>query len=269
MFKLCIRCTEGKHFCGVDEGVKRFFARKDKKVIFFDMNRTLLDPDASFREAFIDVLEQMTGRWDSSDKPDPDALYSRYSAEWSKKASQRAKSAAVRGRWRQECLAAALEPAGLPAGEAAIRAFFRKVKDRQSELPVAYPQVAETVRRLSEHYRLAVLSNGSKEKQLRSLKQLKLISYFQEQHLFSSSDFGLRKPHTALFRKAAESIKVSPSAAVMVGNSWKNDVSGAVGAGMDAIWLHSGHTKKSSQRKIGSRKVIIIRRFEQLLDIFE
>lgn len=249
--------------------MKRIFTRDGKKAVCFDLNRTLLDPDASLHAAFTDVLEQMTGRWDGDNKPDPEHVYAAYAAEWKKKSALRAKSAAAKEKWRQQCLAAAFAPFGLPVGAAALRSFFRKVKERQEQLPRAYPHVVETVGRLAEHYRIAVISNGSREKQLQSLEQLKLTDFIKEQHLFSSSDWGVRKPHPTVFRKALEALKVPPGQAVMVGNSWKSDVIGAVGAGMDAVWLHPGHGKKSSQRKVGSRKIVIIRKFGQLLDIFE
>jgi putative hydrolase of the HAD superfamily len=53
-----------------------------------------------------------------------------------------------------------------------------------------------------------------------------------------SGAVGVAKPNPAFFRLALEAAGVEPSAALMVGDSYRADVRGAWSAGMDAVWLH-------------------------------
>jgi putative hydrolase of the HAD superfamily len=50
------------------------------------------------------------------------------------------------------------------------------------------------------------------------------------------------KPDPAIFRHALERIGATAREAVMIGDSWTNDVVGASAVGIRAIWLNrSGH----------------------------
>lgn len=248
--------------------VKQFFNPNTKQVIFFDMNHTLFDPVQSFHDAFHVVLSDWIGRLDTDEAFDPENVLERYLSEWRKKPKLRGKSAALAEKWKQECLANALKPYSIRLQEPALKSFFSKLKERQAAHPRLYPGVFDTVSQLADQYRLAIISNGSKEKQLSYMKAVKLLSYFQKEHLFSSASEGVRKPHSSLFLKALETMKIQPSQGVMVGDSWKNDIMGALRVRMDAVWIHPAHSKKTSQRKIGSEKIVIIRNFEQLKRIF-
>lgn len=248
--------------------VKRFFNPKGKRVIFFDMNHTLFDPVQGFHDAFRNVLSDWIGRWDSDEAFEPEKVFERYVSEWKKKPKLRSKSAALTQKWKQECLSCALKPYSIPLQESSAQSFFRKLKERQDSHPRLYPGVFDTVSQLAEQYRLAIISNGSKEKQLNVLKASKLLPYFKEEHLFSSASEGVRKPQSSLFLRALEVMHIEPGQGVMVGDSWKNDIMGAMRVRMDAVWIHPAHTKKISLRKIGCEKIVIIRKFEQLKRIF-
>ena len=69
-------------------------------------------------------------------------------------------------------------------------------------------------------------------------------SHFELQGLISatvsSSDHGLMKPHPSIFSAALQLLDVSAAEAVMVGDSVKHDVEGALGVGMRAVLLNRG-----------------------------
>ena len=71
-------------------------------------------------------------------------------------------------------------------------------------------------------------------------------SHFELQGLISatvsSSDHGLMKPHPSIFTAALQLLGVPAAEAVMVGDSVRQDVEGALGAGMRAILLNRGDT---------------------------
>lgn len=59
-----------------------------------------------------------------------------------------------------------------------------------------------------------------------------------------SGQVGVAKPNPAFYRMALDRAGVQPQDALMVGDSYRADVRGAWGAGMDAVWLdrHEGMT---------------------------
>jgi putative hydrolase of the HAD superfamily len=67
-------------------------------------------------------------------------------------------------------------------------------------------------------------------------------AHFDLQHLVcaavSSSDHGRMKPHPSIFRAAMQLADVAPADAMMVGDSVRQDVDGALNAGMRAVLLH-------------------------------
>ena len=54
-----------------------------------------------------------------------------------------------------------------------------------------------------------------------------------------SGEEGMHKPAAELFHRAAERLCVDPSRCLYVGDNPVNDVGGAIGAGMHAIWLRT------------------------------
>jgi HAD superfamily hydrolase (TIGR01549 family) len=69
-------------------------------------------------------------------------------------------------------------------------------------------------------------------------------SHFELQGLVSatvsSSDHGLMKPHPSIFTEALHLLGVAAGEAVMVGDSFKHDVIGALNVGMRAVLLNRG-----------------------------
>jgi len=248
--------------------MKRFFAPEQTKVIFFDMNHTLIDPHQSFYDSFLDVLNEYTGRWSGDGEYTQQSIVERYWDEWRKKLTQKRMNAVNRDKIRLACLKIALDPLPFTLNEAFLRTFLSRIKDKQTRTPTLVPGARDTLEKLAETYKLAIISNGNKEKVESQLRILDLSGVIPGERVFATLKGGARKPNPALFRQALQSVGVAPSQAVMVGNSWKNDVLGAVGAGIDAVWLHPGHSKKSSQRKLRNRKVIIVRKIDMLLSIF-
>nr|WP_150959529.1 HAD family hydrolase [Aneurinibacillus sp. XH2] len=245
--------------------MKRLFTPERKRVIFFDMNQTLLDPDSAYNESFIEVLQEYTDRWFSVERDGiARQALAKFHSEYNSRAGSKKRTSASRLQLRQSSLAAALKPLPLPQEPSFIQSLLQRIDARAQQSPKLFPGVLDTLEYLAPRYRLAIISNGRREKQERHLTALGLDKFFPPEHLFTSQQKDKRKPHAAIFVHAMQAMKVTPKQALMVGNSWPNDVIGALRAGMDAIWLNPGHKDKSSLRKIGSKKVAVIRKLEQL-----
>jgi 2-haloalkanoic acid dehalogenase type II len=242
---------------------------ENKKVIFFDMNRTLLDPQQAFRDSFLETLEEYTGRWQDNEDFAAEKVLQTYLEQWKKQRRTKGKTTLPLEQIRRSCLTYAFQTIPIPNKDRFLRIFWQQTQAKQDQSPSLYPDVRETLEQLHEKsYKLAIISNGSKLKQEQQLKRLNLQALIPDQHLFSSQQGGMRKPNPQLFRHALQTMRIPASQAVMVGDSWKNDIVGATNAGMDAVWIRPLHThKQSPQRKLGSRHVMLIRQFSQLNQI--
>jgi putative hydrolase of the HAD superfamily len=70
----------------------------------------------------------------------------------------------------------------------------------------------------------------------------------------SSSEHGLMKPHPSIFKAALDLVDVPASGAVMVGDSVRQDVEGALGVGMHAVLLHRSrapHPREAELQELG------------------
>lgn len=88
-------------------------------------------------------------------------------------------------------------------------------------------------------------------------------SHFELRHLISgavsSSEHGFMKPNPSIFRAAMNIVGVPPEASLMVGDSIKQDVEGALRAGMRAVLLHRGDAPHPREEELLARGVPTIR----------
>jgi putative hydrolase of the HAD superfamily len=131
-----------------------------------------------------------------------------------------------------------------------------------------YDDVPPVMRQLAESgLRIGLISNTH-----RCLASFQ--SHFELQGLVSatvsSSDHGLMKPHPSIFIAALQLLGVPAAAAVMVGDSLKHDVEGALGVGMRAILLNRGDADAPAVAALrrgsgpGDHRVPVIRSLREL-----
>jgi FMN phosphatase YigB (HAD superfamily)/membrane-associated phospholipid phosphatase len=129
--------------------------------------------------------------------------------------------------------------------------------DRSQSGPMAaWPEVRavdgahEALRRLRPHYRLLVATNADDSGErdvLAALSRVGLDGLVDG--VVSSRDVGARKPdavfyRAALLRAGRAGVPLAPARAVMVGDSWPNDVAGAHAAGLRAVWLNPSRARR-------------------------
>lgn len=95
------------------------------------------------------------------------------------------------------------------------------------------PGARETLRELGETHKLGVISNSMSGAPRDFLEREGLVGYFRV--IIISRDVGIRKPDPRIFSIALQRLGVRPSEAAHVGNSLKEDIAGAKGAGMKAV----------------------------------
>jgi len=84
----------------------------------------------------------------------------------------------------------------------------------------------------------------------------------------SSSEHGLMKPHPSIFRAALDLANVPAGESLMVGDSVRQDIDGALAAGMRAILLHRGAAPHPLANELVERGITTIRSLAELPVIF-
>lgn len=243
----------------------------DKKAICFDVNQTLIYQGVHFEQAFLTVWNDYSARWSRSNEfPRADGLWTTYQANW----QQHKKLRNVKMQLddlQQKCLKDALQELEVPVHHNFASDFFQQVRLHRSAAKSLAPGVLNTLRTLAPHYKLAIISNSPRSEVIHLLERFGLQTFFPNERIFTAQKHIDKKPGSSLFKTAVRTLDLSPRQAVMVGNSWKHDVCGAVKSGMDAVWIQrqtETTAKKISQQKLGKRNVFCIQQMDQLLELF-
>lgn len=128
---------------------------------------------------------------------------------------------------RKLSLRRAFAPHGL--GEAAVESAFEVFFAARHEVEF-YPDVLPALQRLARRFRLVALSNGNAEVRRLGLGHLFEFSLNAREH-------GRAKPDPSIFLAACTRLALRPDQVLHVGDHPVQDVAGARGAGLHAVWL--------------------------------
>ena len=111
-----------------------------------------------------------------------------------------------------------------------------------------------------KNYRLGIITNGFTDVQENKIEQLGIRKYFDS--IIISERAGVMKPHPHIFHTAVEDIGCDAHECVFIGDSYTDDVTGAVGAGLPAVWFN---TENAEPPVDDDRHFASISRLENLL----
>ena len=90
--------------------------------------------------------------------------------------------------------------------------------------------------RLSEEYELGIITNGFEDTQNIKLRESGIRKYFE--HVITSETAGHRKPSAAIFELAQSMSGATSDTAIMIGDNYNTDISGAKNANWRAFWFN-------------------------------
>jgi putative hydrolase of the HAD superfamily len=99
----------------------------------------------------------------------------------------------------------------------------------------------------AQGYHLGVISNGLTIKQYEKLIRLGLYHFFDS--VVTSQEAGVEKPDIAIFELAMSRMGCKAENSVMIGNSFNDDILGAINAGMSPVFL-TQKLKESEEKYI-------------------
>jgi putative hydrolase of the HAD superfamily len=96
--------------------------------------------------------------------------------------------------------------------------------------------MSEFIERLSEKYRLSIISNTHCPKLLMAnVRAMNIEKHFEV--IVTSIEHGMRKPHTSIFADTLSHLKTAPHQSVYIGDTYEDDFLGAQRAGMNAYLI--------------------------------
>lgn len=123
--------------------------------------------------------------------------------------------------------------------------------------------VQTTIRELSGRFTLGIVTNGPEDMAFIKLDRLGLSTYFPPERVFISELIGYHKPNPRIYAAALEQLDAAPEQVLFVGDTWEADVSGAMEAGMSAVWINPKGKKPATDHQ----PLAVIERVEQLVEL--
>jgi putative hydrolase of the HAD superfamily len=196
----------------------------DQDVIFFDAGRTLLYPHPSIGELYSRTAARQ-GRF-----VDASVMQAALSETLMRRRDDEPGDMAF---WRRTVHATMERVGGVPDSEACFQELWRVFGEPGSWR--LYDDAVETLTELRRRgHRLGLLSNWD-----RRLRQIigtsELCDHFEA--LIISDEVGAEKPSSAIFQTALDTLGVSPDRAVHIGDSFRDDYSGAQAMGIRPVLI--------------------------------
>ncbi|MWV46970.1 HAD-IA family hydrolase [Paenibacillus sp. HJL G12] len=110
-----------------------------------------------------------------------------------------------------------------------------------------FPGAVELIRSLqAAGHVVGLITNGPAEHQMAKIKALAMDRVIQPENIFISGAVGYDKPDPRLFTQVNEVTGTTAANSFYIGDSWRNDVVGALEAGWNAFWFNHRHVKPES-----------------------
>jgi putative hydrolase of the HAD superfamily len=213
--------------------------REPVRVIFFDLDETLLDDDRCMREAVARTYSTLTKRHPQIDLVQLEPTYLKISYEWwinSGSVPRVSGSGSSSGRdIRIEVWGQSIASCGLQCQDFAIEAADLYSEERRATYK-AFSEVYDVLSNLRQKFKLGIISNGPISVQREKLQIIGLNRFFEV--VVVSGELGIGKPEPGIFLKALGLMKVAPTEAVYIGDSLTSDILGAQNVGMYTIWIN-------------------------------
>jgi putative hydrolase of the HAD superfamily len=203
------------------------------RAALVDLDDTLFDHQAHRREALTELRESMASL---SRVTLADLEHSH------EEHLQRTHIAILDGRLalpqaRLERMRAVLADFGVQASDAELadcERAYRRGYDREWRAVPGARELLQALRGLGVW--IGVVTNGLWAEQTNKMRMLALDGAVDE--LITSERVGHRKPARQFFEHAVARAGAAASECVVIGDLWEIDIQGALGMGMDAIWLN-------------------------------
>ena len=230
------------------------------KGILFDLYGTVIDieTDESMEEIYRGIAHYLTyqgvyvHRWEVRDR------YYQIMKEQKEACPEECPEIDVEAIWGEFLRREGVTDATARGKLALILAhLYRGISRKRLQL---YPGVERVLDELRQTYRLAIISDAQPCYALPEMKAVGLDGYFAP--IIISGRYGFRKPDQRLTAKALDSMNLTPSEVIFVGNDMYRDIYGAGRLGIKTIFIVSNQGEQYHEKATPD---YIAHRFEDVL----
>lgn len=218
---------------------------KDIRLVLFDLDNTLFSFESYWTQATIDTFYQS-----NLTKHLPfDEFFSHYRHYDYHFWELHHKGHISLDEVRQKRLIHALKHFNQDISKEEADIYFHEFFNHLIYLVKADEAVNSYLQELRKTHQIGIITNGKSSEQRSKLVKLHLHKVFEEREIFISEEMGFEKPQLEAFHIPLSQYGIEPVQAVFVGDSWTNDIVGAINAGMSAIWINPKGKKPPSEYK--------------------
>lgn len=202
--------------------------------LFFDLDHTLWDFEMNSKDTLWDLYQ----RFGLIEKGiiDFEAFFNQYSQHnhrlWERYTKGFLKQEELR--WKRIYLSLLdFKIADEPLSKAMSSAYLDILPNKTG----LFPYTIEILTYLKEKgYRMHLITNGFESVQLKKIKNTKIESFFEQ--IITSEASNSLKPHKEIFEYALKKSGAHLAQSIMIGDNQTADIQGALGMGMDAIFVN-------------------------------
>lgn len=215
----------------------------NKLAIFFDLDDTLYDHLVPFKEAVRQVLSPDESSLDYAElfykvRHHSDRLWPMY----------------LRGEipleeTRVQRLELAFAEYGLELNREQASAIQAAYISRQYSIDMIEGVREHLERFIADGHKVGIITNGPKDHQMNKIRGLGLDQIIPEDMIFISDAVGLAKPDPEIFLHVNRQTGTSADNSLYIGDTWANDVVGALAAGWKVCWYNPRGRQPATDHK--------------------
>lgn len=220
-------------------------------AILFDFGHTLMDfgrTEEALRGAYTTIRDRLVNWVEDRSPPEVDELVERIADEIVRRVDHSYEQRTLEELDIIALFAEAFSGIGYSLPDELLREVAELDHDALVQSVRIESDTLETLEKLKvEGYKLGLVSNVSQLPELlhRDLKNLGIARMMDG--VAFSSEIGVRKPHTQIFKHVLQQLGVSPSEAIFVGDRIVDDIAGAHGMGMRAVLTQQYRTEEPAE----------------------
>lgn len=220
-------------------------ARKVKLVIF-DLDNTLFSFNNLWIKANKDTFEEYT-LFKDIEYSDFMKLYKKYDLYfW----EQHDEGIITLDELRELRLIKTLKHFDIDISHAEANKYFQSFFTKLLSSITVNRKINDLLLSLKKNVNIAILTNGKLKEQNTKIDNLDIRSIF-EKNIFISQNIGYEKPDPKAFLNVTSNLNVNPEECLFIGDSFKNDILGALDVNMAAIWLTNSDKDTELYKKNG------------------
>ncbi|AWB46302.1 HAD family hydrolase [Paenibacillus sp. CAA11] len=213
------------------------------KAVFFDLDDTLYDHLIPFRDGVKEVFGARADGWDM------EQLYRRLRFHSDSLWTQWTSGEISLEKMRELRMVLTFRELGIELDEKGAARIQEAYIGHQYQI---YPHkgAVELISDLQHAgHVVGVITNGPEVHQWNKIRGLGLDRLIPKERIFISEAMGMGKPDAALFEHVNRVTGTTATGSWYIGDSWQNDVIGALGASWSVIWFNPRNASAESEHK--------------------